>query len=357
LLLTRLGAYSEDNNNTINDLIRSTLSITFTLAEVHKTWKVHHLQLIGIPLIGLGTIPQATTSNCHLCDTTWRHLFMIHVNDKLAPSAHQQLLQHVLTREALKRICLKEHNKEENAIVQKCNEVWSTTLQTRGQQEPTTLHDPLVTLATALYKWGVCVCILCATPILADIQQTNADTPTSGTSQNSQQLKRKLLTTATPTTSPVAKAQKQMTKTSSNMQSDPQSPNRTQPTRSDSRQLRSRTSSLSNDPHTSSNPQSPNSPLTTRNNGSQLRSRTSSLSNDPTSNAPTPTNTWFKYAWQKLTKAPKGSQMFYSPPLIRALQTLKSETTAHISQETWNKLHIAHRCWDDYVTDGTSVRS
>ena len=88
LLLTRLGAYSEDNNNTINALIRSTLSTTFTLAEVHKTWKVHHLQLIGIPLIGLGTIPQATTSNCHLCDTTWRHLFMIHVNDKLAPSAH-----------------------------------------------------------------------------------------------------------------------------------------------------------------------------------------------------------------------------------------------------------------------------
>ena len=326
MLLTRLGAYSEDNNNTINDLIRSTLSITFTLAEVHKTWKVHHLQLIGIPLIGLGTIPQATTSNCHLCDTTWRHLFMIHVNDKLAPSAHQQLLQHVLTREALKRICLKEHNKEENAIVQKCNEVWSTTLQTRGQQEPTSLHDPLVSLATALYKWGACVCILCATPILADIQQTNADTLTSGTRQNSQQLKRKLLTTATPNTSPVAKVQRQMNNTSSSMQSDPQSPNRTQPTRSDNR---------------------------------QLRSRTSSLSNDPTSNAPTPTNTWFKYAWQKLTKAPKGSQMFYSPPLIRALQTLKSETTAHISQETWNKLHIAHVCWDDYVTDGTSftVRS
>jgi hypothetical protein len=31
----------------------------------------------------------------------------------------------------------------------------------------------------------------------------------------------------------------------------------------------------------------------------------------------------------------------------------KSETTAKISQETWNKLHIAHMCWDDYVTDGT----
>ena len=33
----------------------------------------------------------------------------------------------------------------------------------------------------------------------------------------------------------------------------------------------------------------------------------------------------------------------------------KSETTAQISQETWNKqlLHIAHMCWDDYVTDGT----
>ena len=28
--------------------------------------------------------------------------------------------------------------------------------------------------------------------------------------------------------------------------------------------------------------------------------------------------------------------------------------TAHISQDTWNELHIAHMCWDDYVTDGTS---
>jgi hypothetical protein len=200
LLLTRLGTYCEDNNNIINALIRSTLSITFTLAEVHKTWKVHHLQLIGIPLIGLGTIPQDTTSNCHLCDTTWRHLFMIHVNDKLAPSAHQHLLQHVLTREALKRIGIKEHNKEHNTIVQKCNEVWSTIMQTRGPQEPTSLHDPLVTLATALYKWGACVCILCATPILADIQQTNADTPTSGTSQHGQQLKSKFIPTTTPAT-------------------------------------------------------------------------------------------------------------------------------------------------------------
>ena len=27
--------------------------------------------------------------------------------------------------------------------------------------------------------------------------------------------------------------------------------------------------------------------------------------------------------------------------------------TAKISHETWNQLHIAHMCWDDYVTDGT----
>jgi hypothetical protein len=211
-----------------------------------------------------------------------------------------------------------------------------------------------VSLATALYKWGACVCILCATPILADIQQTNADTTTSGTGQNSHQLKHRLLTTAAPNTSPVAKVSRQMPNTSPNMQSNPQSPNLTRPTRSDSHQLRSRTSSLSNDPNTSSNPQSPTSPLPTRTNGSQLRSRTSSLSNDPTTNDAPPTNTWFKYAWQKLTKAPRGSQMFHSPPLIRALRMSKSETTAHISQETWNKLHIAHMCWDDYVTDGTS---
>jgi hypothetical protein len=37
---------------------------------------------LGIPLIGLGTIPNQTTSTCHLCDTTWRHMFMINANDK-----------------------------------------------------------------------------------------------------------------------------------------------------------------------------------------------------------------------------------------------------------------------------------
>jgi hypothetical protein len=46
--------------------------------------------------------------------------------------------------------------------------------------------------------------------------------------------------------------------------------------------------------------------------------------------------------------------MFSSTPLIRALKPSKSETTAHISQDTWNKLHIAHMCWDDYVSDSTS---
>jgi hypothetical protein len=56
----------------------------------------------------------------------------IHVNDKLAPSAHQKLLQHVLTREVLKRIGQKEHNKKDNAIVQKCNEVWKEAMHEKG---------------------------------------------------------------------------------------------------------------------------------------------------------------------------------------------------------------------------------
>jgi len=157
LLLTRLGTYPVDNNNIIHEIIRSTLSNTFTLAEVHKTWKVHHLQLLGIPLIGLGTIPNKTTSTYHLCDTTWRHMFLIHANDKLAPSSHQQLLQHVLTREALRRISPKEHDKEATATIQKSTEAWDTTLKTLGQPKQTTLNNPLVTLATALYKWGACV--------------------------------------------------------------------------------------------------------------------------------------------------------------------------------------------------------
>jgi len=98
-----------------------------------------------------------------------------------------------------------------------------------------------VTLSTALYKWGVCICLLCATLILSDIRQTTAKTqytPTSSNGQNSQQLKRKTPTTPTPTTSPVVKAKRQMTNTSSSTPSNPQNPNQTLPTRINGRQLR-----------------------------------------------------------------------------------------------------------------------
>ena len=127
--------------------------------------------------------------------------------------------------------------------------------------------------------------------------------------ENSQQLKHRTPTTPTPTTSPVVKAKRQMTSTSSSTSSNPRSPNPTLPTRSDGRQLRSRTSSLSNDP--------------------------------TTTNDPVQTSTWSKYTWQNLTKAPKGSQMFHSPPLIRALQLSKSETTPHISPR--HMAQITHR--------------
>ena len=276
-------------------------------------------------------------------------MFLIHANDKLAPSAHQQLLQHVLTREALRRISQKEHDKEATATIQKSTEAWDTTLKTRGQPEKTTLNNPLVTLATALYKWGACVCILCATPILADLQQRKTDNPKSDNGQNSPNLHDRLLSTTSLTTFQVAEASSPMPNTPPSRQPNPQSPKVSEPTC----QLRSRTSSFSDDRSTSDIPQSPTSPLPTRTNSNRLRSRTSNKSKDPTSNDDPPTNSWFKYDWQKLKKAPRGSQMFHSPPLIRALQMSKSETTAKISQETWNKLHIAHMCWDDYVTDGT----
>jgi len=238
----------------IHEIIRSTLSNTFTFAEVHKTWKVHHLQLLGIPLIGLGTIPNKTTSTCHLCDTTWSHMFLIHANDKLAPSAHQQLLQHVLTREALRRTSKKEHDKEATDTIQKCTEAWDTTLKTRGQPEKTTLNNSLMTLASALYKWGACVCILCATPILADIQQRKMDNPKSDHGQNSPNLHDRLLSTST---FQLAETLSQMPNTPQSRPPNPQSPNVPAPTR----QLRSRTSSFSDDRSTSDTPKS--NPTTT----------------------------------------------------------------------------------------------
>ena len=191
------------------------------------------------------------------------------------------------------------------------------------------MNGPHVTLATALYKWGACACLLCATPILSDIQQTTVDpphtlstilkhdpTPTSPKGQNSQQLKRRSSSTSAADASPVAKAKRQMTSRSSSTSSNPQTPLTSPPTKSDGHRLRSRTSSFSND-HTASND-------------------------------PVKVCTCTMYTWQKLTKDPKSSQRFHSPPLIQVLKATKSETTAHISQDTRNKLHIAHMCWDDY---------
>ena len=209
-----------------------------------------------------------------------------------------------------KRSGQKEHDKEGIATIQQCTEAWNTTLQTRGQPESNTLNNPLVTLATALYKWGAGVCILCATPILADIHQTKMGIDKSETGQNSHQLQYKFLTSTSTSTFAATEVSSQIPNTSPSSQPNPQSPKPTEPTR----QLRSRTSSRSNDPNTSANPQSPKSSTPTRNNSHQLRSRTSSLSNDRTKNEATPTNSWFKYAWQKLKKAPRGSQMFHSPP-------------------------------------------
>jgi len=42
---------------------------------------------------------------------------------------------------------------------------------------------------------------------------------------------------------------------------------------------------------------------------------------------------------------------FHSPSLVRDLKATETETTAHISPITWDKLNISHICWDDYVSD------
>ena len=66
--------------------------------------------------------PTAKTREPHEHEPCPFHTFPAHNDntqkildiDKLAPSAHQKLLQRVLIREALKRIWQKEHNKEES---------------------------------------------------------------------------------------------------------------------------------------------------------------------------------------------------------------------------------------------------
>jgi hypothetical protein len=140
-------------------------------------------------------------------------MFLIHANDKLAPSAHQQLLQHVMTREALRRTSQKENDKEATDTIQQSTEAWDTTLKTRGQPEKTSLNNPLVPLATALYKWGACVCLLCATPILADLQQQKTHNRQSDIGQNSPNPHQRVFPITSPTTPQVARTSSQTTST------------------------------------------------------------------------------------------------------------------------------------------------
>ena len=83
------------------------------------------------------------------------------------------------------------------------------SLNRSGSDDNITMNKLIViVIDTTLYKWGECVCLLCATPILSDIQQTTADiqhtlstilkhdhTPTSPNGQNNQQLKHRTPTT------------------------------------------------------------------------------------------------------------------------------------------------------------------
>jgi hypothetical protein len=315
-----ISGYTVDKRNIINALTKTTLFIVFKLAEAHETWKIHHLQLLGVPLTGLGTIPTVPTTSCLLCDTTWRHLYRIEVNNTQAPSVHKELLKHILIRESLKRNTARGSHIDDSVIIQQCHITWNTILSHHLRDRPCTSnvtneplqHEPSEkrtsqnqeALARVLYKWDACVCLVCAAPILTAIHQSSTAEQAESQPISSRSTNKSFQPVSARSTNT---DRQQLPSTSVSTSSETQKTGPYNPSNRDSHRLRSRSSSSSKE----------------------------TVAVNYSSN-PCP---WTKCTWQKLTKVAKGSQMFHSPPLVRALKATKTETTAHISPTTLDKLN------------------
>jgi len=99
---------------------RVTLATTWRLSEIHKTWKIHHLQLLGLPLLGIGEIRQAETTCCPLCEEEWRHLYRIHARSQNQPKAHERLLEQVLITHSLRQIPAKDDSSGLTRTITEC---------------------------------------------------------------------------------------------------------------------------------------------------------------------------------------------------------------------------------------------
>ena len=166
-LLVALGTSTTQSRELVLTCARATLMTTWRLSEVHKTWKIHHLQLLGLPLLGVGDIQSPDTTRCPLCEEEWRHLYRVHARSPSQKEAHETLLEQLLITHTLRQEQYQNNGQTVPKTIANCKAVWQDVLQKRDTADRS---SGIREFANRLYNWGACVCILCAVPILSKRQ-------------------------------------------------------------------------------------------------------------------------------------------------------------------------------------------
>ena len=85
-LLGLLGMDADDRTTCIHQLTWAILRAVANGFELHKAHTVHHWQLVGVPLLGLGSHQHQDLAECHACQQSCRALFRIKPQDGQADS-------------------------------------------------------------------------------------------------------------------------------------------------------------------------------------------------------------------------------------------------------------------------------
>jgi len=155
-LLVALGTSTTDSRALTLTCVRATLQTTWRLSEIHKTWKIHHLQLLGLPLVGIGEIHLPDTVRCPLCEQEWRHLYRVHAHSQRQTKAHEALLEQLLITHTLRQAQHREDSPTAEKITADCQAAWRDTLDERR----TTVGRPRVGHPT-VQGWCLCLHPMC----------------------------------------------------------------------------------------------------------------------------------------------------------------------------------------------------
>ena len=133
-VLGLLGMDAEDRITCIHHLTWAILRAVANGFELHKAQTVHHWQLVGVPLLGLGSHQHQDIAECHACRQSCSELFRIKPQDGQAES------------DIINNLC---SNNLDSGLDSQCT-------------------DTARRLMRQHFVWeGASVCFLCAAPVVA----------------------------------------------------------------------------------------------------------------------------------------------------------------------------------------------